>query len=268
MSDPLRSSAPAAEPLAPSPPLTNANGTSRPSYLTPNSSRANSLDRARAHAGSPHSQVTSLTGSNPFRDPSLDWVRGTSFENDAHSILSSPASDPASPYHEQAAAAAPVRPSPGERRPSEVQRDLRSAVGEEMPRISEDSPPPREYVPTPPANPRSKSSPSTSGGPEKKRGLLYQFRTGASPSLYLKSRTGQPDSQICSPIGSGWFAPLVEPEQPMTRDQRAEAERARIEKLKDGRPSSSARRVRAIISDLIEPRLAVTDRARPFRSLV
>ncbi|GAA6024134.1 hypothetical protein JCM8202_004267 [Rhodotorula sphaerocarpa] len=219
VSDPLRSSAPAAEPLAPSPPLTNANGTSRPSYLTPNSSRANSLDRARAHAGSPHSQVTSLTGSNPFRDPSLDWVRGTSFENDAHSILSSPASDLASPYHEQAAAAAPVRPSPGERRPSEVQRDLRSAVGEEMPRISEDSPPPREYVPTPPANPRSKSSPSTSGGPEKKRGLLYQFRTG-----------------------SGWFAPLVEPEQPMTRDQRAEAERARIEKLKDGRPSSSARR--------------------------
>ncbi|GAA5982639.1 hypothetical protein JCM10908_006728 [Rhodotorula pacifica] len=173
-----------------------------PSYLTPNSSRSNSLDRA--NAGSPTSQVNSL-GSNPFRDPSLDWVRGTSFENDAHSILSSAASESANEN-------GGTRPAYGERRPSEVQRDLSSAVKDELPRISEDSLSPREYTP-PPAG----SATRTPTG--KKTGLLHQFRTG-----------------------SGWFAPLVEPEEPLSREERATAEKARIEKLKDGRASNSARR--------------------------
>ncbi|TKA51307.1 hypothetical protein B0A53_05614 [Rhodotorula sp. CCFEE 5036] len=176
-----------------------------PSYLTPDSSRANSFDRARA--GSPYSQVNSV-GSNPFRDPSLDWVRGTSFENDAHSILSSAASESANEN-------GGYRPSPGERRPSEVQRDLSSAVADELPRISEDSlSPPREYTPPP----SSTATPKT-GSTSKKGGLLHQFRTG-----------------------SGWFAPLVEPEAPLSQEERAAAEKARIEKLKDGRASTSARR--------------------------
>ncbi|KAG0659993.1 hypothetical protein C6P46_004794 [Rhodotorula mucilaginosa] len=180
-------------------------GSILPSYLTPDSSRANSFDRARA--GSPYSQVNSV-GSNPFRDPSLDWVRGTSFENDAHSILSSAASESANEN-------GGYRPSPGERRPSEVQRDLSSAVADELPRISEDSlSPPREYTPPP----SSTATPKT-GSTSKKGGLLHQFRTG-----------------------SGWFAPLVEPEAPLSQEERAAAEKARIEKLKDGRASTSARR--------------------------
>lgn len=207
MADPLRSSQdsrPSAGDYHPSqsqsPP-----GSILPSYLTPDSSRANSFDRARA--GSPYSQVNSV-GSNPFRDPSLDWVRGTSFENDAHSILSSAASESANEN-------GGYRPSPGERRPSEVQRDLSSAVADELPRISEDSlSPPREYTPPP----SSTATPKT-GSTSKKGGLLHQFRTG-----------------------SGWFAPLVEPEAPLSQEERAAAEKARIEKLKDGRASTSARR--------------------------
>ncbi|POY74962.1 hypothetical protein BMF94_1938 [Rhodotorula taiwanensis] len=210
MADPLRSAASsiASSSNSISPPPTSTHPphnpygggrSSVPAHLTPTSSRANSLDRA----GSP---VTSMTGSNPFRDPSLDWVRGTSFENDAHSILSSAASESA---HENGG----YRPSPGERRPSEVQRDLSSAVREELPRISEDSLPPRQYTP-----PQSRT-PSSIGTNERRRGLLHQFRTG-----------------------SGWFAPLVEPEAPMSREERAAAEKARIEKLKDGRASTSARR--------------------------
>jgi hypothetical protein len=46
-------------------------------------------------------------------------------------------------------------------------------------------------------------------------------------------------------VGSGWFAPLVEPEAPLSQEERAAAEKARIEKLKDGRASTSARRVSA-----------------------
>ncbi|GAA5962668.1 hypothetical protein JCM8115_005912 [Rhodotorula mucilaginosa] len=207
LADPLRSSQdsrPSAGDYHPSqsqsPP-----GSILPSYLTPDSSRANSFDRARA--GSPYSQVNSV-GSNPFRDPSLDWVRGTSFENDAHSILSSAASESANEN-------GGYRPSPGERRPSEVQRDLSSAVADELPRISEDSlSPPREYTPPP----SSTATPKT-GSTSKKGGLLHQFRTG-----------------------SGWFAPLVEPEAPLSQEERAAAEKARIEKLKDGRASTSARR--------------------------
>lgn len=151
-------------------------GSILPSYLTPDSSRANSFDRARA--GSPYSQVNSV-GSNPFRDPSLDWVRGTSFENDAHSILSSAASESANEN-------GGYRPSPGERRPSEVQRDLSSAVADELPRISEDSlSPPREYTPPP----SSTATPKT-GSTSKKGGLLHQFRTGTKcsfPSLFFLS---------------------------------------------------------------------------------
>ncbi|GAA5875214.1 hypothetical protein JCM3774_004171 [Rhodotorula dairenensis] len=199
MADPLRSpsqgSAGYYDHKSQSPPA------SIPSYLTPDSSRANSFE---LRAGSPNSQVHSV-GSNPFRDPSLDWVRGTSFENDAHSILSSAASESA---NENGGYRAP----PGERRPSEVQRDLSSAVADELPRISEDSLSPREYTPPPARNPSSSSS-------GKKTGLLHQFRTG-----------------------SGWFAPLVEPEGPLSPEERAAAEKARIERLKEGRPSNSARR--------------------------
>lgn len=175
-----------------------------------------------------------MTGSNPFRDPSLDWVRGTSFENDAHSILSSAASESA---HENGG----YRPSPGERRPSEVQRDLSSAVREELPRISEDSLPPRQYTP-----PQSRT-PSSIGTNERRRGLLHQFRTGEALCPTSRSREADPRKLtfLLPHTGSGWFAPLVEPEAPMSREERAAAEKARIEKLKDGRASTSARRVRA-----------------------
>lgn len=203
-------------------------GSILPSYLTPDSSRANSLDHARA--GSPYSQVNSV-GSNPFRDPSLDWVRGTSFENDAHSILSSAASESANEN-------GGYRPSPGERRPSEVQRDLSSAVADELPRISEDSLSPREYTPPPPATPKT-------GSMGKKGGLLHQFRTGAKWLFHLPfllKSFGLP-THLHPSAGSGWFAPLVEPEEPLSREERAAAEKARIEKLKDGRASTSARRV-------------------------
>lgn len=177
VADPLRSGLPSAssyETGSHSPPA------SIPSYLTPDSSRANSFDRA----GSPHSHVHSV-GSNPFRDPSLDleWVRGTSFENDAHSLLSSAASESANEN-------GGYRPSPGERRPSEVQRELSSAVADELPRISEDSLSPREYTPPPAKTPSS----------GKKTGLLHQFRTGPSSPVPRghKLFCGQPSSRtIC-----------------------------------------------------------------------
>jgi len=50
--------------------------------------------------------------------------------------------------------------------------------------------------------------------------------------------------------GSGWFAPLVEPEHPMTKEERAAAEKERIEKLKEGRASNSSRRVRRLSPSL------------------
>ncbi|GAA5908618.1 uncharacterized protein JCM6883_005604 [Sporobolomyces salmoneus] len=54
-----------------------------------------------------------------------------------------------------------------------------------------------------------KSSGSSSGG------FLSQFRTG-----------------------SGWFAPMVEPEKPLSREEFAAKEKQRIEKLKAGKPAT------------------------------
>lgn len=66
--------------------------------------------------------------------------------------------------------------------------------------------------------------------------------------------------------GSGWFAPLVEPEEPMSREERAAAEKARIEKLKDGRASTSARRVS--VPSQTPRRTAILTHARPVCSPV
>ncbi|GAA6053903.1 hypothetical protein JCM3770_005325 [Rhodotorula araucariae] len=90
------------------------------------------------------------------------------------------------------------RPDPTARRPSEVSRQLADAFTEDLPRVSEESSPP----PRPPSSAK------------KEPGLWSQFRTG-----------------------SGWFAPLVEPEPALTREQRDAAERERIDKLKEGRGS-------------------------------
>ncbi|GAA5947949.1 hypothetical protein JCM10213_007661 [Rhodosporidiobolus nylandii] len=96
-------------------------------------------------------------------------------------------------------------PSPSDRpalpsRPSELARELAAAMSE-------------EEMPAPAVTPaemgRSTSASRQEG--EKSPTLLQQFRTG-----------------------SGWFAPLVPAEAPLTREERAAKEKARIEALKAG----------------------------------
>ncbi|GJN94114.1 hypothetical protein Rhopal_007188-T1 [Rhodotorula paludigena] len=190
---------------------------SRLERLTPPTSRSASLDR---------SSLSSHTGPNPFRDPSLELSsRDPSFDSEVLSALS-PVSSLAgrsslsSTSRDHSYAYQPPPPQAGaeleagEQTPRfELQRQLADAVLDDLPRVSEES----VSRPVPPGRPASAGTDSSRTG--KKDGLWYQFRTG-----------------------SGWFAPLVEPDQPLTPEQRAAAERARIDKLKEGRTSSSARR--------------------------
>ncbi|GAA5839725.1 hypothetical protein JCM9279_005151 [Rhodotorula babjevae] len=181
-----------------------------PAYsgLSPTSSRGPSLDGA-----------ASLGSGNPFRDPSLNTAsrdasldlssRDPSFDHSFASIHSgSPSVSPPLSAVNSRAQQAPSQGRPGlATRPSEVSRQLADAFKEDLPRVSE------EASPSPPV------SRASSTNKESKSGLWSQFRTG-----------------------SGWFAPLVEADQPMTREERAAAEKERIEKLKEGRASNSSRR--------------------------
>ncbi|GAA5833730.1 hypothetical protein JCM11251_003214 [Rhodosporidiobolus azoricus] len=93
-------------------------------------------------------------------------------------------------------------------RPSELARELAAAAEEDLPTSAV----------TPPEMSRAASGSKSPGG-----GWFSQLRD--------EFRTG-----------SGWFAPVIPPEAPLTREERAALEKERIDKLKQGRQSKSSRR--------------------------
>ncbi|GAA6017536.1 hypothetical protein JCM10207_008261 [Rhodosporidiobolus poonsookiae] len=103
----------------------------------------------------------------------------------------------------------PTSTSPGRpslpSRPSELARELAAAADDDLPAPAA----------TPPEMSRKASERKSGGSPS----LMEQFRNG-----------------------SGWFAPVVPAEAPLTREERAAREKARIDKLKDGRESKTSRR--------------------------
>ncbi|BGP03726.1 Proteophosphoglycan ppg4 [Rhodotorula toruloides ATCC 204091] len=216
--DPLRSAS--ASPEHSHPPVPH-------SSRSPLSSRGPSLDLAGSSIRSnsldsrndPYRGRSSFE-SNPFRDPSLDWV-----------------SPPSSSIHHPRSREASVDSGGRSMSPSvassihsaeELERELADAVSLELPRVSEESTRDefderrRDRSGTVTASTSSTdvrrasgSEGGKGGGSAKPGSLLYQFRTG-----------------------SGWFAPLAPPAPPLSREARQQAEKERIEKLKEGKSAS------------------------------
>ncbi|GAA6039815.1 hypothetical protein JCM8097_004234 [Rhodosporidiobolus ruineniae] len=157
-----------------------------------------------------------------FRTASLD--RATSSSRSVSSFATDPFRDTSldlgvSPFRSPPTSsfgspAASPRPSLATR-PSELARELAAAADDDLPPPAATPPQlsPRSSMSS--TRPEAGKDSGKSGSP----GLLKQFRTG-----------------------SGWFAPLVPPDEPLTREQRAAQEKARIDKLKEGRESKASRR--------------------------
>ncbi|BGP27867.1 proteophosphoglycan ppg4 [Rhodotorula toruloides] len=215
--DPLRSAS--ASPEHPHPAVPH-------SSRSPLSSRGPSLDLANSsvRSDSLDSQNDPYRGrssfeSNPFRDPSLDWVSPPS--SSIHHPRSRDASIDGAERSLSPSVASSIHSA------EELERELADAVSLELPRVSEESSWDgeegwrRDRSGTVTASTsstdvrRGSRGEGGKGGAAKPGSLLYQFRTG-----------------------SGWFAPLAPPTPPPTREARQQAEKERIEKLKEGKSAS------------------------------
>ncbi|GAA5941216.1 uncharacterized protein JCM15063_006405 [Sporobolomyces koalae] len=199
------------------------------------SSRGPSFDYSRG----PSLDASSSVASDPFvdrslYDPSLS-SRSTSSSNNSRSssrVRTNPTTDqptgrnPWSPLSSEHGGSPPPESDPTRTpRPglptstSDLSRQISAA-------LSEDLPPPSSSSTSPVQNGRKRSE------------------SGAT--LKASKSTGKPPSSSSSSFmsqfrtGSGWFAPMVEQEAPLSREEYAAKEKERIEKLKNG--SKSARR--------------------------
>ncbi|GAA5820159.1 hypothetical protein JCM11491_000087 [Sporobolomyces phaffii] len=111
----------------------------------------------------------------------------------------------------------------------DLSRQISAAVSEDLPPPSRESSPP----PAPAANGsgrnRSESSATIKarnggGGGYSSNSGSGQAKASAAPSFLSQFRSG-----------SGWFAPMVEPERPLSREEYAQKEKERIERLKAGK---------------------------------
>ncbi|GAA5886357.1 hypothetical protein JCM5296_001879 [Sporobolomyces johnsonii] len=164
--------------------------------------------------------TTSSIYSDPFREPSLEYP-SSAWSSSARSA--SQFSGGADRYPFGASSRSPSSemdrvPSLPTSRSTEISKELAMALEEELP----------QPVAVAPAMSGRKRSGS---GATLKKGGGGAGKGSASPSFIAQFRTG-----------SGWFAPLVEPERELTPDELAAKEHERIEKLKLGRESKSARR--------------------------
>ena len=189
------------------------------------------------HPQSAHQSSASLlsTGSNPFRDPSVDLPRHSlsayssreTSQSQPHSR--SPSRSPPAPFSRPAFAS----------RPSEIQRQLNLALEEDLPLSpvtsvggdSVRSAEPRQ------ASIRPAHRPPPKGG---KDGLLAQLRKG-EPNQPQPGPTCPSSTCACSLTlslflsapGTGWFAPVVPPEPPLTKQEAERQNQERIAKIRD-----------------------------------
>lgn len=155
------------------------------------------------------------------RGPSLDSARNDPFVDprlslDSWTTNTTGSTQNRNPFGSRDSSHEFTRPALPASRPSEVQRQLQTAFEDELP------PPDVEEIQrardTPPGRPlsgfsmRSASGKSSSSGKE----------GGGGQSFMAQLRTG-----------SGWFAPVIPDQPPMTRAEREQAEKERIEKLRD-----------------------------------
>ncbi|GAA5928420.1 hypothetical protein JCM1841_005669 [Sporobolomyces salmonicolor] len=164
--------------------------------------------------------TTSSIYSDPFREPSLEYA-SSAWSSSARSASHSPGSadrypSGASSSRSPSSEMDRVPPLPTSRS-TEISKALAMALEEELPQPA---------AAAPAISGRTRSG---SGATLKKGGGAG--RGNASPSFVAQFRTG-----------SGWFAPLVEPERELTPEELAAKEHERIEKLKLGRESKSTRR--------------------------
>ncbi|ORY73583.1 hypothetical protein BCR35DRAFT_307011 [Leucosporidium creatinivorum] len=165
------------------------------------SSRASSL-----HAPPSHLTSSELSPASSRRDPFIDPRLSLDSYSTGGDPFRSDVSHDSRSRDSSHSRERPALPS----RPSEVQRQLASALEEELDVEDLGSRTPMAEVPPKPAR-RSASSSSSGGKKEKDKDSFWaQFQSG-----------------------KGWFSPVVEPPPKLTREEREAAEKARIEKLRD-----------------------------------
>ncbi|GAA5902457.1 hypothetical protein JCM6882_002758 [Rhodosporidiobolus microsporus] len=171
---------------------------------------ADPLQAAALSSAPPSSRPTSLDRSR-LSSPSSSTLGSSPFRDTSldfgPSSLRAPLAETSSFGSSPSSASTTGRPSLPTR-PSDLARELAAAAEDDLPAPAV----------TPPEMSRAASGSMGSQG-----GFLQQLRE--------EYRTG-----------TGWFAPVVPPESPLTREERAARDKERIEKLKQGRESKGSRR--------------------------
>ncbi|GAA5983993.1 hypothetical protein JCM5350_004981 [Sporobolomyces pararoseus] len=214
---------------------TTSHSSSSPHHSLDYGSRGPSLDESIA--------------SDPFVDRSLYDPSLSSRNSSSNSRSSSRARpiteggrnpwSPLSSEHGDSSSPSPP-PPPTTSRPglptshSDLSRQISAAISEELPNESESED--YQQPPTPNANGNETGWGSSS--------MMQNGRKRSESGATLKARnsnskgTSSPSFLSQFRSGSGWFAPMVEAEKPLSREEYAAKEKARIEKLKAGKSAS------------------------------
>ncbi|GAA6059663.1 hypothetical protein JCM10212_000050 [Sporobolomyces blumeae] len=229
---------------------------------SPSTSPPSHAARDGAHAGGSGGESSSSIYSDPFREPSIEYTRSSQSGSDprsgsasrAGSIVSARSSlsssrgatgqlpwspltsengDHSDDYTSSTSPPPPARLDQASSRPtrpglptsdSDLSRQIDAALNDDLPPV------------------RERSSTLTNGS------AATKTRKRSESGATLKARNGKDKDATNSPSflqqfrsGSGWFSPLVEPEPALTREEVAQREKERIERLKSA-PMTAKRR--------------------------